>query len=72
MSPNDRASEVQAKVLEYLRAGVSIVWVVDPQTLTVTVYHRDGNAQVLQQADELVAPGVLENLCVTVRKLFPK
>ncbi len=72
LSPDDRASDVQVKVQEYLRAGVRIVWVVDPQTLTVTIYQQDGRARVLQATDELIAPGVLENLSVTVRKLFPK
>jgi Uma2 family endonuclease len=47
ISPNDRDSEVQAKVLEYLAAGSERVWVVRPETKTVTVHRPDGTARTL-------------------------
>ncbi len=36
LSPSDRASEVLAKVQDWLGAGCRIVWVVDPGTRTST------------------------------------
>ena len=39
VSPHDLFSEVEVKVEEYLRAGVSLVWVVSPETRTVNIYH---------------------------------
>jgi Uma2 family endonuclease len=37
-SPDDRPREVLDKVGEYLQAGTRLVWVVDPDARTVTVY----------------------------------
>jgi len=38
VSPHDLYSEVEAKVNDYLGAGVSLVWVVDPPTRSVRVH----------------------------------
>ena len=37
VSPNDRVYEVDTKVEEYLRAGVPLVWVVNPETRVLHV-----------------------------------
>src|SRR6185436_13141473 len=39
LSPNDRLSEVGQKIGEFLQCGVPVVWLVDPDHQTVTVYH---------------------------------
>jgi len=46
LSPGDRASEVQAKIREYLNAGSRLVLVVDPRTRTFTAHHPGGDAHV--------------------------
>jgi Uma2 family endonuclease len=46
VSPNDRDHDVGAKVLEYLDAGSERVWVVRPESRTVTVYRADGTAKI--------------------------
>lgn len=38
LSPTDRRSDVRAKIKDYLFYGVSVVWLVDPETQTVMVY----------------------------------
>ena len=43
VSPSDRAAEVTGEALAWLDAGVSTVWVVDPENRTVTVYRQDGD-----------------------------
>jgi Uma2 family endonuclease len=40
LSPDDRPSEIAAKVNEYLTSGVRLVWVLDPDERTVTAHHR--------------------------------
>lgn len=40
LSPNDALFQVHEKTREYLRAGVAIVWVVDPDDQTVKVYQN--------------------------------
>ena len=50
VSPNDRDHDVGAKVLEYLEAGSDRVWVVRPESRTVTVYRADGSANIQHEA----------------------
>lgn len=53
VSPNDRDHDVDAKVLEYLAAGSERVWVVRPESRTVTIYRTDGSAHVHREPDVL-------------------
>jgi Uma2 family endonuclease len=57
LSPDDHPGEVAAKVRDYLEAGSRAVWVVDPETATVTVHTQ---AISLRYAtDELLEGGEL-------------
>jgi Uma2 family endonuclease len=38
LSPNDRVTDLQDKIDDYLRFGINCVWVVDPRTLRGTIY----------------------------------
>jgi Uma2 family endonuclease len=42
LSPDDNAGRLQRKVNRYLAAGTSIVWVLDPDSITVNVYESSG------------------------------
>ncbi|HEX7998423.1 MAG TPA: Uma2 family endonuclease [Pyrinomonadaceae bacterium] len=61
VSPGDTAKEVAGKVEQWLAAGASAVWVVNPKRLTVTIHRPQIEALTLSEADELdgqdVAPG---------------
>lgn len=46
LSPSDRADEVQAKIHDWLRAGVRLLWYVDPGTGITAVYRPDGGSVV--------------------------
>jgi Uma2 family endonuclease len=53
-SPSNRPGEMRAKVNEYLNAGVSLVWVIDPAKRVVAVYRPDiPYPAVLGEGDEL-------------------
>lgn len=56
VSPSDRASEVTKKALVWLRAGVRLVWVIDPEAEVVTL-HRDGNVIGLLTDTDAVLSG---------------
>lgn len=47
VSPHDLDAEIDAKVQEYLAAGVKRVWVVRPRTRSVTVHRPDHTARIL-------------------------
>ena len=59
LSPNDRASEVLAKVQDWLRAGCGAVWVVDPATRTVAVYDSLNRMITRTTSDELTGGEVV-------------
>ena len=70
VSPNDTVYEVDAKVEEHLAAGVPLVWVVNPETRVVHVYHADGTLERLGEQDELTAPDLIPDLRYPVADLF--
>jgi Uma2 family endonuclease len=70
LSPSDRASEVIAKVEDWLGAGCRAVWVVNPQTRTVTAYEGGGNAAVLAATDALDGGELLPGFRVPVAEIF--
>ena len=61
LSPSNTAAAMHAKVADYLAAGARCVWVVDPESQTVTVYtsllwpYRLGEEETLDGDD--VVPG---------------
>lgn len=60
VSPNDRASEIEEKVQEYLAIGVRVVWIVHPTTRMIRVHLADGSERKLRGDDLLWAPGVAD------------
>jgi Uma2 family endonuclease len=70
LSPGDRASEVIAKVEDWLGAGCRAVWVVDPKTRTVAVYRNRGDAVILKPADTLTGGDLLPGFAVPVAEFF--
>jgi Uma2 family endonuclease len=70
VSPSDRASEVAAKAKDWLQAGCLLVWVVDPETRSVSVYRRGGEITLLGEADTPTGDDVLPGFAVAVREIF--
>lgn len=70
ISPNDKVSEVQEKVRDYLEAGVRLLWLVDPQTRTVTVYQSLREARILLEEDTLDGASVLPGFNFPLSQLF--
>jgi len=70
VSPNDRASEVVAKVQDWLQAGCSIVWVVEPENRTVTVHRSRKEIAILTESDMLLGGDVLPGFSMRVTDVF--
>lgn len=70
VSPNDRASEVMTKAQEWLQAGCSLVWVVDPETRTISIYRSRSEITVLSETDTLTGGDVLPGFAVPVAEIF--
>jgi Uma2 family endonuclease len=69
-SKNDTQVRVERKVAEYLRAGVTIVLVPDPDARTITAYRHAQAPQVFSAADALTVPDVIPGFQVAVAALF--
>jgi Uma2 family endonuclease len=61
---------MHAKVADYLAAGVSMVWVVDPSSSTVRVYETLLAPRVLRGDDRLEGGAALPGLAVRARDFF--
>jgi Uma2 family endonuclease len=70
LSPDDNAARLQRKINRYLAAGTSLVWVMDPDSITVAVYHKSGVFRTLNAEDLIDAPELLPGFSVPVRTLF--
>ena len=70
LSPSNTANEIAEKVETYLRAGVRLVWLVNPTRQTVTVHTPDHVARTLFAADTLDGGDVLPGFSVRVGELF--
>ena len=71
LSPSDKIEEIQAKLDEYLTAGVPVAWVVDPHFKTVTVYRPDRGPEMLHGDAVLTDQTHLPGFAVAVTELFP-
>jgi Uma2 family endonuclease len=70
LSPTDRPSDVVAKVEMYREAGVPLIWLVDPDTKTVTVVATETSVATLHAEDTLEGGTILPGLHIPVAKIF--
>jgi Uma2 family endonuclease len=71
LSPNKRKAATKVKIREYSARGVRLVWVVDPEARTVTVYHQPGEGRVLWDDLTVSGEGVLPGFSCEVARFFP-
>lgn len=71
VSPGDLAEEVEAKVQNYLRYGVRLVWLLYPSVKSIIVRKR-GSIRELTADDVLSGEDVLVGFEVQVSEIFPK
>jgi len=69
-SPNERAADTEARVSDYLAAGVKVIWISYPKTRSIYVVRRDGTAARLREAQELSGEDVVPGFTCPLRTLF--
>ena len=70
-SPNDKFSDVTKKAEQYLKDGVQLVWIVDPQQKQVIVYQQGHNIlQKLAKDDLLSGHSVIPDFEAKVSQFF--
>ena len=70
LSPDDRPGDMLNKVGDWLQAGTSLAWVVDPERRTARVYRADGSQEPLTDADRLDGEAVLPEFQYELRRAF--
>jgi len=74
LSPNDLAYEVDEKIDQYLRAGILLIWIVNPLTRTVLVRRpktaANGSVSALSVDDSISGEDVLPGFSCAVREFF--
>ena len=72
LSESNTAKEMARKLREYFRAGVRLVWYVDPVDRTVRVYTSVRRSTLLGEADTLDGGDVLPGFALPVRDWFAR
>lgn len=69
ISPDQTLKEFEDKAQDYLTAGVSRVWVVDPEAISIKVFFADGSSQVYTDKTPIVDT-LIPGLELTTRQIF--
>ncbi|MGH2562604.1 MAG: Uma2 family endonuclease [Thermomicrobiales bacterium] len=70
VSPDDRYEEVTQKIELYQRAGVPLLWLVEPRRKTVTIYAAGHEPRSLTATDTLDGGNVLPGFSLPVADVF--
>ena len=70
LSPHELAYDVDQKILEYRGAGVSLIWIVNPDTRQLRIHRRDGSITEIGPEGELSGEDVLPDFRCSVAELF--
>ncbi len=69
-SPGDSAAELDEKARMWIRHGVLIVWVVNPDARTVDVYRADGTITALAERDTLDGGAAIPGFSCAASEIF--
>ncbi len=72
VSPSDRATELLAKVQDWLEAGCRAVWVIDPLQRTAWICRSDKLMAILHASDVLPGDDILPGFSVPVAEIFAR
>jgi Uma2 family endonuclease len=70
LSPSNSKGEMQRKLHDYFSAGVELVWYIDPDTRTATVYTSPERCETLDESQTLTGGMVLPGFELSLRELF--
>jgi len=70
LSPTDRTNKVNRRIAQFLRWGAKVVWLLDPEERTLTIYRSDRAPEVLDDAQEVIGEGPLDGFRCRVADFF--
>jgi len=69
-SPSDSLGDLQGKMGEYVAAGATLGWLIDPEARTVYVYRPSREVEVLRDADQVTADPELPGFVLDLRFIW--
>jgi Uma2 family endonuclease len=60
----------QQRIVDYLEAGVQLVWAIDPDSRSAVAYRSDGSARLLREHEVLDAEDVVPGFRLLLAELF--
>ncbi len=70
LSPNNTKAEMDRKVREYFEAGVTLVWLIDPQKRTARIFSTAENSVLIRDDQSLDGGDVLPGFVVRLSDLL--
>ncbi|MEH1848382.1 MAG: Uma2 family endonuclease [Nostoc sp.] len=70
MSPSDSLSEIQAKMQEYMNAGVKLGWLIDRKTRCVEIYRQGQPKEVLESPTSLSGEDILPGFILDLQIIW--
>jgi Uma2 family endonuclease len=71
VSPHETSRATAAKIRDYFRGGVSVVWVIFPNVEQVHIYTSPSAIRILTKADDLTADPLFPGFRLPLAELFP-
>jgi Uma2 family endonuclease len=72
VSPGNTRREIEEKIEEYLAAGVSLVWIINPKHRAVTIHRANVEPVVLTESDTLNGENVVPGFECSIARLFTR
>jgi Uma2 family endonuclease len=72
LSPSDKLEEINEKVDEYLRAGVALIWIIDPHFQTVRVHRPNEAPEMFNVHQRLSGDPHLPGFQIEVSRIFQR
>jgi Uma2 family endonuclease len=70
LSPSDKIEEIEEKIKVYQKAGVPLIWVVNPYDRTITIYRLGAEPELVNIRQELTGDPQLPGFRVAAAEVF--
>jgi Uma2 family endonuclease len=71
LSPSNTSKKIRAKLQEYFKRGVRLVWVIAPEDRTITIYRNADEGRLLHETATVTGEDVLPGFTCKVSELLP-
>jgi Uma2 family endonuclease len=70
MSPSDRLAQAKRKMQLWIRNGVLLGWLIDPDRRTVTIYRPGAEPEVLDNPERVIGDGPIDGFVLDLKDIW--